>query len=159
METPAIPRRLAFTAGAQQLINWGISLYARHLCRGDVGRYRLVIPTNLLRPDARHAGDGHPLAVCRPAAVACWRATRGDGRLLLLAVGCLLMADAHSLVAWYSAWLLTGIGMRLSLYDALFAALVNLYGKQARRTISRITLTGGLASVVFWPLGRLCSRP
>ena len=27
METPAIPRRLAFTAGAQQLINWGISFY------------------------------------------------------------------------------------------------------------------------------------
>jgi hypothetical protein len=27
MGTPAIPRRLAFTAGAQQLINWGISFY------------------------------------------------------------------------------------------------------------------------------------
>ncbi|WP_228742145.1 hypothetical protein, partial [Klebsiella quasipneumoniae] len=27
---------------------------------------------------------------------------------------------------WYGAWLLTGIGMRLSLYDALFAAVVNL---------------------------------
>ncbi len=43
--------------------------------------------------------------------------------------------------------------MRLSLYDALFAALVNLYGQQARRTISRVTLAGGLASAVFWPLG------
>jgi hypothetical protein len=41
------------------------------------------------------------------------------------------------------AWLVTGIGMRLSLYDALFAALVNLYGQQARRTISRVTLAGG----------------
>jgi hypothetical protein len=27
METRAIPRRLAFTAGGQQLINWGISFY------------------------------------------------------------------------------------------------------------------------------------
>lgn len=43
--------------------------------------------------------------------------------------------------------------MRLSLYDALFASLVNLYGQQARRTISRVTLAGGLASAVFWPLG------
>ena len=39
------------------------------------------------------------------------------------------------------------------LYDALFASLVNLYGQQARRTISRVTLAGGLASAVFWPLG------
>ncbi|MDU7099677.1 MAG: MFS transporter, partial [Enterobacter sp.] len=29
----------------------------------------------------------------------------------------------------------------------------NLYGQQARRTISRVTLAGGLASAVFWPLG------
>ncbi len=72
---------------------------------------------------------------------------------LLIAMSCLLMAYTHSLITWYSAWVLTGIGMRLSLYDALFAALVNLYGQQARRTISRVTLAGGLASVVFWPLG------
>lgn len=43
--------------------------------------------------------------------------------------------------------------MRLSLYDALFAAVVNLYGQQARKTISHITLAGGLASALFWPLG------
>ena len=52
-----------------------------------------------------------------------------------------------------TARLLTGIGMRLSLYDALFAAVVNLYGQQARKTISHITLAGGLASALFWPLG------
>ena len=27
METPALPRRLALTAGCNQLINWGISFY------------------------------------------------------------------------------------------------------------------------------------
>ena len=27
METPALPRRLAFTTGCNQLINWGISFY------------------------------------------------------------------------------------------------------------------------------------
>ncbi|MEQ5056177.1 MFS transporter, partial [Klebsiella michiganensis] len=46
-----------------------------------------------------------------------------------------------------------GVGMRLALYDALFAALVNLYGQRARVTISRVTLAGGLASAIFWPLG------
>lgn len=72
---------------------------------------------------------------------------------LLIAASCVAMAYCQSLVGWYLAWIVTGIGMRLSLYDALFAALVNLYGQQARRTISRVTLAGGLASVVFWPLG------
>ena len=55
------------------------------------------------------------------------------------------MAWSPSLVGWYGARLLTGVGMRLSLYDALFAAVVNLYGQQARKTISQITLAGGLA--------------
>ncbi len=64
-----------------------------------------------------------------------------------------MMAWRPSLAGWYGAWLLTGIGMRLSLYDALFAAVVNLYGQQARKTISHITLAGGLASALFWPLG------
>ena len=43
--------------------------------------------------------------------------------------------------------------MRLALYDALFAALVNIYGQSARLIISRVTLAGGLASALFWPLG------
>lgn len=47
------------------------------------------------------------------------------------------------------------MGMRLSLYDALFAVLVVLYGPAARRVISQVALFGGLASVVFWPLGTL----
>lgn len=72
---------------------------------------------------------------------------------LLIAAGCAGMAYTQTLFGWYCAWLIGGTGMRLSLYDALFAALVNLYGQQARRTISRVTLAGGLASAVFWPLG------
>lgn len=72
---------------------------------------------------------------------------------LAISAGCLLMAYVHSLTGWFAAWLLTGIGMRLALYDALFAALVNLYGQRARLTISRVTLAGGLASALFWPLG------
>ena len=46
-----------------------------------------------------------------------------------------------------------GIGMRLSLYDAAFAVLVNLAGPTARKSITQVTLLGGLASVAFWPIG------
>ncbi|MEW6999890.1 hypothetical protein M5585_00655 [Serratia ureilytica] len=50
-----------------------------------------------------------------------------------------------------------GIGMRLSLYDAAFAVLVNIGGATARKSIAQVTLLGGLASVVFGPLERGCS--
>ncbi len=45
--------------------------------------------------------------------------------------------------------------MRLILYDAAFAALARIGGPGARRPMSQITLLGGLASTVFWPLGHL----
>lgn len=105
---------------------------------------------------------GLTLAMLMMAAVSPFVArllARFGGRLvvtsgtLLIAASCAMMAWRPSLAGWYGAWLLTGIGMRLSLYDALFAAVVNLYGQQARKTISHITLAGGLASALFWPLG------
>ena len=48
---------------------------------------------------------------------------------LLIAASCAGMAYTQTLFGWYCAWLIGGVGMRLSLYDALFAALVNLYGQ------------------------------
>ncbi len=152
MEINAIPRRLAFTAGGQQLINWG-SLYMPGTFAGYRRRQSDGPAADLSRPDACDADDGR----CLP--VRCRLLARFGGRLvvtsgtLLIAASCAMMAWRPSLAGWYGAWLLTGIGMRLSLYDALFAAVVNLYGQQARKTISHITLAGGLASALFWPLG------
>src|ERR1043165_7781162 len=42
--------------------------------------------------------------------------------------------------------------MGTGLYDAVFAALGKLYGKDARAPITNLTLFGGLASTVCWPL-------
>jgi predicted MFS family arabinose efflux permease len=42
--------------------------------------------------------------------------------------------------------------MGMGLYDAAFAALVRLFGPDARRSISGITLIAGFASSVGWPL-------
>ena len=154
MKNPALPRALSLTTGCNQLINWGISFYMP-------GTFARAISADTGWSSAQ-IYSGLTLAMLVMAAlspfVARLLARIGGQRVvmtgsLLIALGCLLMAYTHSLMTWYSAWVLTGIGMRLSLYDALFAALVNLYGQQARRTISRVTLAGGLASVVFWPLG------
>ena len=154
MGTPAIPRRLAFTAGAQQLINWGISFYMPGTFAGAIAADKGWSSPQIYL--------GLTLAMLIMAAVSPLVASllaRFGGRLvvtsgtLLIAASCAMMAWRPSLAGWYGAWLLTGIGMRLSLYDALFAAVVNLYGQQARKTISHITLAGGLASALFWPLG------
>lgn len=158
MNTPAnshsAPGFITLAAGCNQLINWGISFY---------------MPGTFARAIAQETGwtateiyFGLTLAMLMMATlspfIARLLARFGGQRIVItgtlaISAGCLLMAYVHSLTGWFAAWLLTGIGMRLALYDALFAALVNLYGQRARLTISRVTLAGGLASALFWPLG------
>src|SRR5580700_4171601 len=71
---------------------------------------------------------------------------------LTLAAGLVLLGCAFSVPVLIFAWLLLGIGMGLGLYDAAFAALGRIYGTNARGAITGITLMGGFASTVGWPL-------
>lgn len=71
---------------------------------------------------------------------------------ILLATGLATLALAHSLLVYLMAWLVMGLGMGAGLYDAGFATLGRLYGKDARRAITTLTLWGGFASTVCWPL-------
>jgi predicted MFS family arabinose efflux permease len=72
---------------------------------------------------------------------------------VVLAVSLAMLAASHEIWLYYAAWLVMGVGMRMTLYDAAFAALARIGGPMARRPISQITLLGGLASTVFWPIG------
>ena len=54
-------------------------------------------------------------------------------------------------------WLVLGLTMRLATYDAAFASLTQITGTGARRAISYLTLFGGLASTVFWPVSHYLS--
>ncbi|MEZ6875014.1 MFS transporter [Enterobacter sp. KBR-315C3_2022] len=154
MKTAPLPRSLALRAGCNQLINWGISFYMpgtfASAISADSGWSSPQIYLGLTLAMLVMAGVS-PFVAFLLARLGGQRVVMSG--TLMIAAGCLSMAHASSLAGWYCAWVLTGVGMRLSLYDALFAAIVNLYGQQARRTISRITLAGGLASAVFWPLG------
>jgi hypothetical protein len=51
-----------------------------------------------------------------------------------------------------------GIGMALGLYDAAFATLTALFGREARGPITGITLIAGFASTVGWPLSALLNE-
>jgi MFS family permease len=71
---------------------------------------------------------------------------------VLLAAGLAGMALAHGLPAYLAAWMVIGLGMGTGLYDAAFATLGRLYGQGARGAITNLTLFGGFASTVCWPL-------
>ena len=77
------------------------------------------------------------------------------GTNVVFALGLAGLGIAHSPVALFAAWLVLGIGMGSGLYEAGFAALVRLYGRDSRNVITGITLIAGFASTVGWPLSTL----
>ena len=83
---------------------------------------------------------------------------RHGGRVLLatsnlvIAFGLVILAAAHGIVGLVIAWAVLGIGIGMGLYDPAFAALTWLYGREARSSITGITLIAGFASTIGWPL-------
>ncbi|WP_372398490.1 MFS transporter [Azospirillum sp. HJ39] len=138
-----------------QLICWGVSYYVIGLfgeaMAADLGQglptihggfTAALVVMGLVSPGVGRAIDRHG---GRPVMVT------GS---LLMAAGCLGLSLAHGLAAYYGAWVLLGLAMRMALYDAAFAALARIGGRAARTPISQITLLGGLASTVLWPVGQ-----
>lgn len=71
---------------------------------------------------------------------------------LLAALALLIIASSQSLVVFTAGWLLAGLAMTLTQYEAAFAALRALAPGNFRRALGWLTIAGGLASTVFWPL-------
>jgi MFS family permease len=74
---------------------------------------------------------------------------------LLIAAGLVGLALAPTLPAYVAAWIVTGVGMAAGLYDAAFSTLGRLFGTRARAAITNLTLLGGFASTLCWPLSAL----
>jgi predicted MFS family arabinose efflux permease len=71
---------------------------------------------------------------------------------LLFATGLTILGLAQNTFTLFAAWALIGVAMGSGLYEAGFSTLVRLYGHEARRAITGITLLAGFASTVGWPL-------
>ena len=71
---------------------------------------------------------------------------------LLFASGLAGIGLSPSVPFYLAAWVVVGLGMGTGLYDAVFAALGKMYGQAARGPITHLTLFGGFASTVCWPL-------
>jgi len=140
--------------GITQIVAWGTTLYALGVLgkpiAADTGWSQSLVfgglTVGLLVSGAVSAAVGRLL-------------DRRGGRptmslgSILIAVGLVLLAMVQSPYAYLAAWAFLGLAMRLSLYDAAFAALVQVTPSRGRRAISYLTLFGGFASSVFWPIG------
>ncbi len=71
---------------------------------------------------------------------------------LLFAAGLAAVGFAPNIAVFLLAWVVIGFGMGTGLYDAAFAALGQRYGRDARGPITTLTLFGGFASTICWPL-------
>jgi predicted MFS family arabinose efflux permease len=68
------------------------------------------------------------------------------------ALGLALITQATNRISYYAAWMVLGLAMAANLYDAAFATLGRIFGTSARRPITVLTLAGGFASTVSWPI-------
>ena len=71
---------------------------------------------------------------------------------LIGALGLFLIVRAANPVAYIAVWMVLGIAMAANLYDSAFASLGRIFGAAARRPITALTLIGGFASTVSWPV-------
>ena len=151
---PVVSNRTVAALGVSQLVCWGISYYL-------VGGFGTLIAADTgWSPTVVQGGFSVALLVmglCSPLAGRLM--DRHGGRRvmaagsILIALGCVGLAATHSVAGYYAAWVCLGVAMRFTLYDAAFAALPRIGGPGAKKAMSQITLLGGLASTVFWPLG------
>jgi len=68
------------------------------------------------------------------------------------AIGLVALTYAEHPLAYLAVWTLIGASMAASLYDPAFATLGRIFGTGARPAITALTLAGGFASTVSWPV-------
>ena len=153
---PARRGWIVTSLGIAQTIGWASSYY---------------IPAVLAAPMASSFGlspvwvfGAFSMAMVVSATIGPWAGARidrigGRGVLMLsnliFAAGLALLAAAPSPVVLFVGWAIIGLGMGMGLYEAAFASLAGIYGKEARGPITGITLIAGFASTVGWPLSGL----
>ena len=140
--------------GIAQITAWGTSYYVVGILAvplvADTGWSRSLVYL------------GFTVAMLSMGTVSAWAGRLIDRRgarlvmcmgTLLTALGLFLLSFVTSEVAYLALWALLGVGMRLTLYDAAFAALVQVVPSRGREAISYLTLFGAFASSVFWVVG------
>jgi len=145
--------RVILGLGTAQTFAWGSTYY---------------LPAILANPIAAELGIGTPtffiafsIGLLLSAFVG-----PGSGRLIdvhgghrvlpasnvIIAAGLVMLGICNGPLTLTASWLVMGVGMSAGLYEAAFSTLARIFGSNARRAITGITLIAGFASTVCWPL-------
>jgi MFS family permease len=147
-------RALIPALGAAQIVSWG-TLFYHVAVLGKSIRDELGLSASVLF-------GAYTVGLITSAIMAPVSGRRVDrlGGRVVLSTGSVVAAaalatlalsqGALSLVAGY---LLSGMAMSMTLYDPAFATLHRLRPTEYRRLVTMLTLFGGFASTVFWPIG------
>lgn len=147
------PRNIIAILAITQVLSWGSIYYSLSILAPDIQRelgWRAEMVFGTFSWSLLVAG----LAA---AHVGAWldriggRVVMGLGSVLA-GIGLVALSQAHSLLLYWLAWTLLGLAMSMVLYEAAFATINREFGYAARAAISKVTLLGGFASTVFWPL-------
>lgn len=142
--------------GVGQILSWGSSFYLLAVLAGpiaaDTGWPNSVVVAGV-SVALVIAGLGSPRVGSLVAA------NHGRAVLvmcaLLFSLGLAALAMAPNQWVYLGAWAILGLAMSGGLYSGAFAVLGHTYGASARSTITMLTLFGGFASTICWPLSSL----
>ena len=142
--------------GTVQIIAWGTSFYS------------LAVTGKAIVTETGWTNGlvfaGLTVGLLASSAISSWagRAIDRYGARAVMSLGSLALAAAlvplafvQSEWAYLATWTAIGLAMRLTLYDAAFAAMVQVAPRNGRLAIAYLTLFGGFASTAFWPIGHL----
>lgn len=149
---PAVRRAIA-ALGITQIVGWGSTYYLLTILAAPIGRELGLSPGE--------TAFGMSVLTLVSAAVGPYAGRlmdmHGAGPVMaagscIAAAGLGLLSLAGGAASYYFAWVVIGVSCAMILYPAAFTALTQAAPDQARRAITLLTLPGGLASTVFWPL-------
>lgn len=148
------PRRVVITAlGITQIFAWGASYYLLTVLAAPIAAetgWSLTMIIGGLTLGLLAGGTISPR-------IGRLIDTHGGSPILSLSsisfgIGLCLLGFAHHFTVYLAGWMAIGAGMASGLYGAAFATLGRAYGSESRSAIAALTLWGGFASTVCWPL-------
>jgi len=150
---PGDESRVVLLLTATQWLNWGSTYYLLTVLAepmgADTGWQRSwviaglsggLVLAGLLSPAMGRAIDRHGGRVVLAAGST------------ILGLGLIGLGLANSLISYFAAWMVLGLGMAASLNDAAVATLGRLYGLRARSLIGSLMLIIGFVMTLWWPL-------
>jgi MFS family permease len=155
------------TAATAQPPPWGVvrALSVTQILAWAALYYAIAVLAPAIEADTGWRRDavmgGYTLALFAQAAAALPAGLAIDrfGGRVVMTLGSLLgatslgaLAAAPSLPLFLLAWVLAGCAMATTLYEPAFATITACFGQHARRGITMLTLAGGFAGTVSFPV-------